>query len=331
MECPRRRVSAGTLVLVLVLVPALLAAQESPVIRVDVDLVRVVATVKNPDGQLVGALDKHDFEIYDNGKSQEIAVFERQTAQALSVGLLIDTSGSTAKELKYEIESVNRFLKALFAEGNPDDMVALYCFNWQVERLNYFTHNLAPLERSLRGLKAEAGTSLYDAIYLASQDLERRDGRRVMVIVTDGGDTTSNKKFHDAMEAAQLASLVIYPVVVMPITNDAGRNIGGENALTFMAQGTGGRTFLPGVGPQLDAAFTEIIRDLRTQYLLGFYPKDVPLTKNRFHKLEVRTKKPELRVSARNGYYGEAGGDSGTPGARISVTPESKARKTQEK
>jgi Ca-activated chloride channel homolog len=327
MAYPRRRTSAGALALV----PALLAAQEATVIRVDVNLVRVVATVKNPDGQLTGALDQHDFEVYDNGRAQEIAVFERQTAQPLSVAVMIDTSGSTAKELKYEVESVNRFFKALFAEGNPDDMVALYCFNWQVDRLNYFTHNVAPLERSLRGLKAEAGTSLYDAIYLASADLERREGRRAMVIVTDGGDTTSNKKFHDALESAQLADTVIYPVVVMPITNDAGRNIGGENALTFMAQATGGRTFLPSVGPQLDAAFSDIIRDLRTQYLIGFYPKDVPLTRNRFHKLEVKVKKPELRVSARNGYYGEAEGVSGTPGARISVAPEFKAKKPQEK
>ena len=327
MPCPRLCPSP---VPTLILMPALLAAQGTPVIRVEVDLVRVVATVKNPDGQLTGALDKSDFEIYDNGRRQEIAVFERQTAMPLSIAVMIDTSGSTAKELKYETDSVNRFFRALFAEGNPEDMVALYCFNWQVERLNYFTHNSGPLERSLRGLKAEAGTSLYDAIFLASEDLEKRQGRRAMVIVTDGGDTTSSKKFHDALESAQLADTIIYPVVVMPITNDAGRNIGGENALTFMAQATGGRTFLPSVGPQLDAAFSDIIRDLRTQYLMGFYPKDVPLTKNRFHKLEVRVTKPELRVSARNGYYGVAEGDLATPGARITVTPESKAKKRQE-
>jgi len=326
MAFPRHRLSVGAFALA----PALLAAQEPSVIRVNVNLVRVIATVKNPDGQLTGGLDKRDFEIYDNGKRQEIAVFERQTELPLSVAVMIDTSGSTAKELKYEVESVNRFFRALFAEGNREDMVALYCFNWQIERLNYFTHNLGPLERSLRGLKAEAGTSLYDAIYLAADDLEKREGRRVMVIVTDGGDTTSSKKFHDALEAAQLADAVIYPVVVMPITNDAGRNIGGENALTIMAQATGGRTFLPNIG-QLDSAFTEIIRDLRTQYMLGFYPKDAPLSKNRFHKLEVKVKNAELRVSARNGYYGEAEGDPGTPGTRVSVTPESKAKKPQEK
>ena len=106
-----------------------------------------------------------------------------------------------------------------------------------------------------------------------------------MVIVTDGGNTTSYKDSHQALEAAQLADAVIYPVVVMPIVNDAGRNIGGENLLTFMAQGTGGRTFLPSLGAQLDKAFRDIISDLRTEYLLGYYPHNVPPTKNRFHTL----------------------------------------------
>ncbi len=305
-------------------------AQDQPVIRVDVNLVRVVSTVKTQAGELVGSLRKDDFRVLDNGAPQEISVFERQTDQPLSVALMVDTSGSTAKELKYEIDSASRFLKALLGEGNPADGVALYSFNWEVQRHNYFTHNHASLANSLKTLHGEAGTSLYDAIYLAARDLEDRDGRKVMIIVTDGGDTTSSKDLKHALEAAQLADAVIYPVVVMPITNDAGRNIGGENALKFMADGTGGRTFLPSVGAELDRAFADIIDELRTQYLLGFYPKNVPLTKDRFHKLEVRVNRPELRVSARNGYYGEAEGDTGRSGARVSVNPEGQ-KKRQEK
>jgi Ca-activated chloride channel family protein len=297
----------------------ILSAQ--PVIRVNVRLVRVLATVKNPDGELVGALNHDDFEVFDNGVKQEIAVFERRTDQPLSVAMMVDASGSTAKDLKYEVDSVNRFFKALFAEGDPKDSVALYSFNYQVTRHNFFTHNQAPLEHSLRLIRGEAGTSLYDAIYLASRDLEPREGRKVMVIVTDGGDTTSAKDFHAALEAAQLADTVIYPVLVVPITNDAGRNIGGENALTTMSAGTGGRVFAPTLGRDLDKAFSDIIKDLRTQYLLGFYPKNVPLTKDRFHRLLVRVRRPDLRVSARNGYYGEFEDDSGSPRARISVIP----------
>jgi len=290
-------------------------------IRVDVNLVRVVATVKNPAGQLVGSLSKDDFAVFDNRAPQQIAVFERRTEQPLSVSLLIDISGSTAKDLKYEVDSITKFLRALFAEGNAKDAVALYSFNYQVVKHNHFTRNATSIEHALHTLKAEAGTSLYDAIYLTAKDLEYRDGRRIMVIVTDGGDTTSSMDFHAALEAAQLADSVIYPILVVPIANDAGRNVGGENALTTLADGTGGRVFAPTLGAELDKAFTDLIQDLRTQYLLAYYPKDVPLTKNRFHRLEVQVRNPQLRVSARNGYYGEAEGNSSSPSGRISVVP----------
>jgi Ca-activated chloride channel family protein len=283
-----------------------LAAALGAQIKVDVRLVRVLATVKNPAGELVGSLNKEDFEILDNGVPQQVAVFERQTEQPLSIAMMVDASGSTAKDLKYEVDSVVRFFKALFAEGNPKDAVALYSFNYQVTLHNFFTHNQAPLEHSLRNLQGEAGTSLYDAIYFAARDLEARDGRKAMIIVTDGGDTTSVKDFHAALDSAQLANASIYPVLVVPITNDAGRNLGGEHALTTMALGTGGRVFQPTLGAALDSAFSAIIKELRTQYLLAYYPKDVPLTKNRFHRLLVRTRRPDLRVTARNGYYGDA-------------------------
>jgi Ca-activated chloride channel family protein len=104
--------------------------------------------------------------------------------------------------------------------------------------------------------------------------------------------------------------------------NNAGRNTGGENFLTFAAEGTGGRTFQPSLGAQLDKAFRDIISELRTEYLLGYYPHNVPLTKNRFHTLQVRVKAPELQVFARNGYYGEAEASLGTtPDARITLDP----------
>jgi Ca-activated chloride channel family protein len=303
------------------LLVALAAQAQQPDIRVDVNLVRVLATVKDAAGQLVGSLSKEDFTLLDNSVPQDIAVFERHTEQPLSVALLIDTSGSTAKDLKYEVDSVGHFLRALFSEGNSQDAVALFSFNYQVVKHNHFTRNASSIERSLRTLHGEAGTSLYDAIYLAARELEYRDGRRVMVIVTDGGDTTSTMDFHAALEAAQLADTAIYPILVVPIPTEAGRNVGGENALTTLSLGTGGHVFLPTVGAELDKAFTHLIEDLRTQYLLAYYPKDVPLTKNRFHGLELRVRNPALRVLARNGYYGEAEGSSGRSSGKISVVP----------
>ena len=294
-----------TAALTIALVTSVASAQ-APTFRVDVGLVRLLVTVKDTQGQPIGSLEKGDFQIFDNGVKQEAALFERHTEQPLSVSVLVDNSASTAKEIRYELDSVSRFLKALFGTGNPQDAAALYSFNHEVVLRSSFTRRHERLERALRSFKSEAGTSMYDAIYLSSHELEDRQGRRVIIVVTDGGDTTSSKSFHDALEAAQRADAVLYAVLVIPITGDAGRNTGGEHALTTMSAGTGGRVFEPTIGPALDQAFSDILRDLRTQYLVGFYPRGVPPTKNRFHRLEVRVSQPGLRVLTRSGYYGIA-------------------------
>ena len=281
-----------------------ISAQEAPIFKVDVQLVRLLATVKDAAGNLIGALEAKDFTVSDNGVQQEIAVFEHNTAQPLSVTILLDTSGSTAKDLKYETASVLKFLNALVREGNPRDAVSLYTFNYDVTLIHAFTRRLSQLENSLKFLRAEGGTSLYDAVYLAASPLRSREGRHVFVAITDGGDTTSAKKYQDALDAAQKADAVFYPVVVVPITNDAGRNTGGEHALETLAAGTGGRPFYPSVGTELDRVFAEILRDLRTQYLVGYYPHGVA-TDAKFHTVRLElARRPDLRVSTRAGYYG---------------------------
>ena len=166
-------------------------APQQPVFSADVRLVRVLATVRNPQGQLVGALTRDDFTVFDSGLRQEVAVFERQTAQPLSVTLLVDTSLSTAKDLRYETDSVSRFLRAVYAEGDPRDAVSIYSFNYDVTLLAGFTRSRQRLDDAMKWLQPHSGTSLYDAIYLACQNLEIREGRRVLIVVTDGGDTTS--------------------------------------------------------------------------------------------------------------------------------------------
>jgi Ca-activated chloride channel homolog len=284
------------------------ALPQGSVIKVNVRLVRMLVTVKDSAGQLIGSLNKSDFTVYDNGVKQDIAVFDRETEQPLSVAMLVDTSASTGIQLKYELDSVGRFLKVLLAEGNPDDTVALYSFNEDVRLLTSYTRRFARVDQMLKQLRSEGGTSVYDALFLASPELEYRNGRHVMVLVTDGGDTTSIKDFHQALEAVQLADATLYPVLVVPITNDAGRNVGGENALTTLAAGTGGHVFTPSLGAQLDRAFDDILHELRTQYLIGYYPKDVPPAKDRFHTLKVSVQGRNLRVSTRSGYYGDANG-----------------------
>jgi len=294
------------LVLAALLLTAAGTAAQEPVFKVNVRLVRLLVTVKNLAGELVGSLEARDFTVSDNGVRQEIAVFEHQTTQPLSITLLIDISASTAKDLRYETVSVTKFLDALVREGNPDDAAALYAFNDQVTLLNTYTRNVSRLEERLRTLKPDAGTSLYDAIYLATPAMRERQGRHVIVAISDGGDTTSSKKFKDALDAAQKADAIFYPIVVVPITNPAGRNTAGEHALETLAANTGGRAFYPTVGAQLDRAFTEILRDLRTQYLLGYYPARVPTGDGAFHTVRVEIpQRRELRISTRSGYYGE--------------------------
>lgn len=283
---------------------ALALASAQPTFRTDVRLVRLLVSVKNQAGELIGSIGREEFEVLDCGVKQEIAVYERQTAMPLSVSVLVDASGSTLKDVRYETVSISKFFKALLKEGNPLDTAALYSFNYDVHLMHGFTRNLSQLNEQLQKIKPTAGTSLYDAVHFAGHDLQGRDGRHIMVIVSDGGDTTSYYKYHDALEAAQKADAVIYPIIVVPISNDAGRNIGGEHTLIQFASNTGGRVFYPSVA-ELDKAFEEILLDLRTQYLLGYYPRNLPKDADRFHQVAVRVKRPDLRVSTRSGYYSD--------------------------
>src|SRR5271154_6162920 len=175
---------------------ALLALAASPFsnaqFQVDVRLVRLLVNVKNPAGELVGSLPREEFTVYDNGVAQETAVFERYTTTPLSVAILVDTSGSTAKDWQLEVRSLMKFLGALFGEGNERDMAALYTFNYDVTQQSDFTRNAKRLEGRLKFIKREGGTSLYDAIHYAAQALQHREGRHVMVLVSDGGNTTSS-------------------------------------------------------------------------------------------------------------------------------------------
>jgi Ca-activated chloride channel homolog len=191
----------------------------------------------------------------------------------------------------------------LVRDGNPADTFALYSFNWQVRMETEYGRNARRAESALHALRGEGGTSLYDAIFLSSNELQTREGRHVMVVVTDGGDTTSYKKFADAQKSAQQADAVMYPIVVVPIPNDAGKNMGGEHALDTLATSTGGRIFYPAGFDQLDQTFDDILRELRTQYLLGFYPKGIAQRPRQYHRIQILTQDKSLRVAARTGYY----------------------------
>lgn len=274
-----------------------------PLYSAKVNLARLLVSVRDRQGAIITNLNKEDFRVTDSGVEQQVAVFERNTSLPLSVAILMDTSGSTKIDLHYETGSVLRFISALLDAGNPDDKFALFTFNWHTNLDVDYSRSKARASKALNAAQGEGGTSLYDALYLASDTLSGREGRHVMVVVTDGGDTTSYKKYNDALRAAQQADAVLYPIVVVPIAGDAGRNLGGEHALATLAASTGGRIFNPGSFTELDDAFADIIRELRTQYLIGFYPKDVKEEARRFHPVAVTVRSPGMRTIARSGYY----------------------------
>ena len=119
-------------------------------------------------------------------------------------------------------------------------------------------------------MKSEGATALYDAVYLAGEALEDREGRRVVIVVSDGGDTISKVKFQDALESLHAANAVLYSVLVVPVQGDAGRNLRGENALTTLSTWTGGKIFFPVAGPALDDAFRPVLREVGLEiHLLG--------------------------------------------------------------
>jgi Ca-activated chloride channel family protein len=280
-----------------------ISSEQPPTFSIKSTLVRLLVSVRDRNGGIVTNLSKDDFRVLDSGVPQELSVFERNTSLPLSVAILIDTSGSTQIQLHYEVNSVSKFLPALLGAGNPEDAFALFSFNWRTNMDVDFSRSRARAERALRALKGDGGTSMYDAIYLASGTVSDREGRHVMVIVTDGGDTTSYKHYEDALRAAQRADVVMYPIVVIPIESDAGRNLGGEHALATLAASTGGQIFYPSSYDELDLAFSQILRELRTQYLLGYYPKDLREVPKLFHPVKVEAKGGALRVIARSGYY----------------------------
>jgi Ca-activated chloride channel family protein len=283
---------------------AAVAAQQTPTFSVDVKLVNVIATVKDASGRPIGDLEKANFRVLAAGTPQEIAVFERRTDRPLSVALLFDASLSVAKELKFEQDAALRFVRKLLGAGShPQDRVAVFRFSSEVDQVVGFTASLERLQEALYLIRPDSGTSVYDALYLAAEALERRDGRKVVIIVTDGGDTTSTTTYHRALEALQLADTVVYSVIVVPVTSDAGRNLGGENALKTIAGSTGGLWFRQHAEQDLDRTFEQILRDLRVQYLLGFYPRGIPAGGDRFRRLEIRVDRSGVQVLARNGYY----------------------------
>jgi Ca-activated chloride channel family protein len=252
--------------------------------KVDVRLVNVFATVVDAHGAPVANLQKNDFQVLEDGIPQQIAVFNRESELPLSIVLAVDTSLSTRKDIRLELDSARRFAHSIL---RPVDVLALYQFSEYVDEVTPFTSNLGEIDRGIERVHVGAATALYDAIYLGSLTLEERQGRKVLVVITDGGDTASKVDYAEAVREAQQAEAIVYSIIVVPIEASAGRNTGGEHALIEISRATGGKYYYASSLPDLDSAFRQISDELRTQYLLAYYPKQ-RLADSDFRQIEVR-------------------------------------------
>jgi Ca-activated chloride channel family protein len=247
----------------------LLAEEPDTTFRVDVKLVNVFVTVTDARGAPVANLQKDNFVLKEDGKEQKIAIFDKESALPLSIVLGVDTSLSTRKDLPLELTSARKFAHTIV---RPQDGLAVYKFSEEVSLMVPFTSDLKKIDAGIERMRNGSATALYDAIYLGSHALGRRQGRKVMVVITDGGDTMSQVNYKEALRAAQEAEAIIYSIIVVPIEADAGRDTGGEHALIQISSDTGGKYYYAKSLAQLDDAFQKISDELRTQYLLGYYP-----------------------------------------------------------
>ena len=273
-------------------------------VKVDVNLVNVYVTVTDEHGAPIGGLTKDNFILKEDDREQQIKVFDKESAVPLSIALGIDTSLSTRQDLPLERASAKRFAHEIL---RPVDGLSVYDFNEFVhESPGGYTSDLKRIDESIDHIRVGAATALYDAIYLAARALDHRKGRKVLLLITDGGDTISKVDYKEAERAAEEAEALVYSIIVVPIESSAGRETGGEHALIQLSEDTGGKYYYATSVTQLDEAFHKISDELRTQYLLAYYPSQ-HTSFSEFRRIEVKVSGvPEsstYRVRHRAGYY----------------------------
>ncbi len=300
------------------------AAEDVPTsISVDVNLVNILASVRDKRGGLVGGLSKDDFEIYEDGKKQEIKYFARETDVPLTIGLLVDVSGSQRNLIEIERAAASQFFNQVLRKK---DMAFLISFGTESELLQDLTNSQRALLEGLHRLRENSGvggihpgpvptagqprgTVLYDAVYLAATDrLKAEVGRKAIVIITDGDDQGSRLSKEKAIESAQKADAVIYSIYYVDRSfYGGGRGTimlgggGGEGVLKRMSDETGGSVGKVDRGRSLQQIFDQIQQEMRSQYSIGYPSQNKP--DGSYHKIEVKPRDKTLKVQARRGYY----------------------------
>ena len=245
--------------------------QDRAKIKVSVNLVNVLVSVLDDHNRPAPDLPVEAFQVLDEDNPQKIAVFEKETQQPLDLALMIDASLSAQLGMPAQREAANHFIQQVL---RPGDHLAVYAVAENVTQIAAFTDNVGHLQDAVRHIPAGAGTSIYDAVLLGSKALARQgtDRRHVIILITDGGETTSHSDFEACRREAVRAGTLLYTVVVRPMKSESGRNTAGEHALETITDTTGGAVFYPDSTAELDSLFDRINKELRTQYRLGYYP-----------------------------------------------------------
>jgi VWFA-related protein len=294
--------------------------EDSPVatLKVRTNLVNVYFSVRDKNGYITN-LRKDDCTIEEDKVPQKIKNFTQEKNLPLTIGILLDTSGSQMHVLPLEQESGAQFLKDVIT---PKDEAFLISFDVNVDLLADYTNSPRELKRaidkatintgsgsgSVTGNGTARGTLLYDAVYLAAHDKLRQEaGRKILVLLTDGGDQGSQETLKSATEAAQKANAIVYVILIADrgFYGGFGMTFNGDSDMEKLAKDTGGRVINVGNdGKRLEAAFAQIQDELRTQYLASYTPLN-DKEDGSFRKLSVACQKDQ-KVQARRGYYAMA-------------------------
>ena len=277
-------------------------------IRVESRLVNVALNVVDEKGAPVGGLTVNDFTLTEDGKPERIAVFEKESSTPLSIVLALDASESVLSDRNLEREAARGFLKGLVRQ---QDRVDLMSFADSVDEVVSFTNDVRSIDSGIGHIERGSSTALYDAVYLASQRLGEAKPvpgeRRVVVLITDGENTTRSGSYNAALEQAERSGTMIYSLIIVPVSADAGRNEGGEHALIQMAHDTGGRFYYVEDKQDLAPAFAHVSEDLRTQYTLGYYAPQNGDNGSGLRQIGLQLKDPALRarytLRYRTAYY----------------------------
>jgi Ca-activated chloride channel homolog len=255
-------------------------------IRVSVNLVNVLVSVLDEHNRPASDLPRESFQLFEEGVEQKIDVFESETQLPLDLALMIDSSLSAHKEIAFEEEAAAHFIRQVL---RPGDRLSVFSVDEDITQLAAFSDDVPSLQAAVHRMPAGSGTSIYDAILLASRTLGRRgaDRRRVIILVTDAGETTSRADFDAARKEAVRSGSLLYTIVIRPVKNESGRNTAGEHALATITDTMGGAMFFPDSASELDGIFDRINRELRTQYRLGYYPNPRGPA-NSYREIEVK-------------------------------------------